>query len=109
MLPLLSVTFPPRKNELSSVIKPPPPLPPSPSPALLESVPLTLEPSVPLPPLELPLGTLGAPDMVMLPDGMALMSVELPKDDSPVVVELPSEVELPEELASSLLASMNPE
>lgn len=106
---MLSVTFPPRKNELSSVIKPPPPLPPSPPPALPESVPLVLRPSVPLPPLELPLGAVGAADMVMLPDAMALMSVELPKDDSPVLVELPPEVELPEELASSLLASMKPE
>jgi hypothetical protein len=105
MLPLLSVTFPPRKNELSSVIKPPPPLPP----ALLESVPLVLRPSVPLPPLELPLGAVGAPDVVMLPDGMALISVELPKDDPPVLVELPLEVELPEELTSTLLASMKPE
>jgi len=68
-----------------------------------------LEPSVPLPPLELPLGAVGAPDMVMLPDGMALMSVELPENDWSMLVELPPKVELPEELASTLLASMKPE
>jgi hypothetical protein len=69
---------------------------------------LVLGPSVPLPLLELPLGALGAPDMVMLPDGMALMSVELPEDDWSMLVELLLEVRLLEELPPPL-ASMKPE